>query len=202
MTFGTFVLGLTLAAKIRQRIRTSLVDGGAIDRGRIKDIFLVQVISVIPGLFGSSSQAALSAVGSTGIALLHIGVQIGLHLCDGCVPGLSENHIIKFFLDDLVEAFLAAVGLRVTRLCPGMLDVVQMKEQLVGMPSFCSRILRSSVGQCPEKADLFLIKKWKNFVVCPVSRNGTGMTQTNLTQVDRLCGVKISYTWTGQMLKN
>ncbi len=37
---------------------------------------------------------------------------------------------------------------------------------------------------------------------CPVSRNGTGMTQTNLTQVDRLCGVKISYTWTGQMLKN
>ncbi|MBK9038947.1 MAG: hypothetical protein IPL83_07280 [Bdellovibrionales bacterium] len=38
--------------------------------------------------------------------------------------------------------------------------------------------------------------------LCPVSRNGTGMTQTNLTQVDRLCGVKISHTWTGQMLKN
>lgn len=99
-------------------------------------------------MFGSSSQAALSAVGSTGIALLHIGVQIGLHLCDGCVPGLSENHIIKFFLDDLVEAFLAAVGLLVTRLCSGMLDVVQMKEQLVGMPHFCSRVLGSSVGQC------------------------------------------------------
>lgn len=57
------------------------------------------------------------------------------------------------------------------------------------MPNFCSRVLGSSVGQCPEKTDLFLIKKWKDFVVQKITSRDSCFVWVKLCKADIRKGV-------------
>ena len=96
----------------------------AIRRGRFNHVFFAELVPVVPCLFGGSALAALSLIGSLVIVIGHIIVQIGLHLVNGRIKSLSEGHRVELLLNNLVESFGAAIGLRVTCLGSGVLDIV------------------------------------------------------------------------------
>ena len=75
--------------------------------------------------------ASLALVGSLVIVASHKHVQIGLHLIERGVEGLSEGDRVKLVLDDLVEPLGAAIGLRVTHFRARVLNVIQMQEELI-----------------------------------------------------------------------
>lgn len=97
-------------------------------------------------------------------------IQIGLQLFNGLVNLAPERHLIKLLQDRLVEAFADAVGLRVTYLGPGVLNVIQGQIQLVVMRFRLAAILGTTIGQNADHAHTLLLKERQHPVVEQVSR--------------------------------
>ena len=63
----------------------------------------------------------------------HEGIEVGLDLIQGPVELSAEGDLVELFLNGLVQALDSAVGLRMPDSDPRMLDIVEMKKELIGV---------------------------------------------------------------------
>ena len=64
---------------------------------------------------------------------LEVGVEVGLHLVEGLVPGGAALHAEMLVEQGSVEAFDEAVGLGPADLGGAVFDVLELEEDLVGV---------------------------------------------------------------------
>jgi len=84
-------------------------------------------------------------IGPLIIVVLHEFVQVLLGFLNGFVELLSESDFIEFVLYRLVESFSGTIGLRMSYLCPRVLNPTQVKEELIRVSFDSSAILGASI---------------------------------------------------------
>lgn len=102
--------------------------------------------SVLEGLHGRPSLTMFSLVSSLVIVVIHEDIKVDLDFFNGFVDFFPERHFVKLVLNNLVQPFCRSIGLRVSHLCPRMLDSIQMQKQLVGVSFDTSTVLGSSIS--------------------------------------------------------
>ena len=98
------------------------------------------------GLHGCPALTVFSLIGSFVVIVMHEDIQVLLDIFNRGVDFFPERHFVKLILDDLVQPFRRSVGLRMPDLRLGMLDSVQMKEELVRVGFDAPAVLGSPVG--------------------------------------------------------
>jgi hypothetical protein len=114
---------------------------------------------------GGPSVHLAAPVGALGVVELEVLVEVGLHLVEGLVPGGAALHAEVLIEEGPVEALDEAVGLGPADLGGPVLDVLELEEELVGMPVGTPTELAAVVGEHGVDLDAVLVEEGQHPVV-------------------------------------